>query len=256
MAARRPLVVASSGVQELPAADTLTANVVTQSANDNSTKVASTAYADAKVANALGSSTTIAPSQAAVAAGAATLTPLAAVASGLIAGQYYTPLTSALKASQILLANNALGARMIPARSTNITSLAITITTAGSAGSVIRLGIYQLDAANTGTLVADFGTVVGTSVTTQVKTGTAAVVAGNIYWVVAVGQGSPTTQPIVTCCTASDPGVPGTTTPSTAITASLAGLQSGGGTTGALPGTQVATPAGSNVACVAFMAAA
>lgn len=56
-----------------------TPNAPTQSANDNTTKIATTAYADAKVQNSLSASTTVAPSATAVNTALATYAPLTAV---------------------------------------------------------------------------------------------------------------------------------------------------------------------------------
>jgi hypothetical protein len=73
-------------------------------------------------------------------------------------------------------------------------SLTIDIQSAGSAGSVVRLGIYSDTGGSPGALILDAGTVVGTGTGPIAATISQALMPG-LYWLVAVGQGAPATQP-------------------------------------------------------------
>jgi hypothetical protein len=130
-------------------------------------------------------------------------------------------------------------------RPIRVTDMAIEVTSAGSTGSVVRLGIYYDD--GTGLfpksggagLLIDAGTV-DTS-TTGVKTLNLAASVGknaflnNIgrYWIATVGQGAPTTNPTLRVLTSNDGRLPqsaaGFTTPAL-------GAQNSASATGALPG--------------------
>ncbi len=72
------------------------------------------------------------------------------------------------------------------------TSLKIEVTTIGSTGSVIRLGIYNDNLGQPGTLLVDAGTVSGT--TTGVKSATISqVLTPGLYWLSGCQQGAPVT---------------------------------------------------------------
>lgn len=70
--------------------------------------------------------------------------------------------------------------------------------TAGSAGSVFRMGLYTDNNGTPDALILDAGTIDGTSNTIQTITISQAVTQG-IIWVAGVAQGSPTTEPVITC---------------------------------------------------------
>lgn len=81
------------------------------------------------------------------------------------------------------------------------------VTTAGAAGSVVRLGIYADHSTTPGipqTLIQDFGTVATTSTGNQVITGLSVQLQPfTTYWLVNIAQGSPATQPTVRIFSAS-----------------------------------------------------
>jgi hypothetical protein len=109
------------------------------------------------------------------------------------------------------------------------------ITTAGSAGSVVRLGLYRFNDDGGGlTLIVDGGTIDGTSATAQEVTVSAALTPG-LYLPIAAPQGAPATNPTIrTKGNASFlPGV--TTVPSNHITSTV--CFNIGGLTAALPAT-------------------
>lgn len=165
MVARKPLVVISGQVRELPTADTLAP--VTDA----------TAAATAAMSSTYGG--TMAPNGLWTAAG--TFTANGGILQGLIGGQLVRV-----------------------GRACTIDQLAASVTTVGSAGSVVRLGIYSISfsaGVPQATLLVDAGTISGTAVAVATKTlGTPLVVdAGTLLWLVAVGQGSPVTQPNMAC---------------------------------------------------------
>jgi hypothetical protein len=82
-------------------------------------------------------------------------------------------------------------------RAITITKLACNVTTAGTAGSTIRLGIYSSDGAGgIGNLLIDGGTVAGDS--TGIKTATISQAAGpDRIWLCAAWQGTNTTAPVL-----------------------------------------------------------
>lgn len=71
------------------------------------------------------------------------------------------------------------------------------ITTAGAAGSVVRVGVFR-DTNSDGipdSLVADMGTVAGTSIAVVRGTPSTYSLSKGAYWIGTVGQGAPATQP-------------------------------------------------------------
>jgi len=77
-----------------------------------------------------------------------------------------------------------------------LTSIALEVTVAGSAGAEIRMGIYKLDPATGAiTLLLDAGVVDGTSIGVKTLTISQPVSQGEIIMPGAVNQGSPTTLP-------------------------------------------------------------
>lgn len=81
----------------------------------------------------------------------------------------------------------------IPA-TTTFDRIACEVTSAGSAGSVTRLGIYNNDNGAPGSLVLDAGTVATTSTGVQTITINQQLTR-KWYWLAAVSQGSPSTDP-------------------------------------------------------------
>ena len=80
-------------------------------------------------------------------------------------------------------------------RSVNVVRLASIATVAGSAGAVIRLGMYRFDDDGGGlTLIVDGGTIDGT-LTTQQEVTVSVTLTRGLYLPVAFCQGSPATQP-------------------------------------------------------------
>jgi hypothetical protein len=77
--------------------------------------------------------------------------------------------------------------------------IAARVVTAGAAGSVIRLGIYgSTSTMFPGTLVLDAGTIDGTITAGSSQEITISVtLPAGVYWIGAVSQGSPATQPVM-----------------------------------------------------------
>lgn len=161
----------------------------------------------------------------------------------LTPGQYFRPLAGTLSTPvQIPSANKAIGARMLVGRTCTITSLACKVTTAGSTGAVLRMGVYRLPSgSDTATLVGDFGTIAATSTGVKVITGTAAVTAGDTIILMVASQGGPTTRPSVTCVNSIDLGS-GISDPETAYAANIQGFQFDA--SGAFPSTATVAAAG------------
>lgn len=87
------------------------------------------------------------------------------------------------------------------------TGLGLGVTTAGTTGSVIRLGVYTDNGAGgPSNLILDAGTVDGTATGFQSLTGLTIPLATGPYWLASAFQGSPTTQPTVQCVGASTSG--------------------------------------------------
>lgn len=98
----------------------------------------------------------------------------------------------------LLAINEASGVRFVAGNTTIITRLGIKITDAGSAGSVIRFGLWEVTDGTTITLIKDFGTSPGTATGTLMSpVGSAPVKAGRTYFAAPVSQGDPATRPFV-----------------------------------------------------------
>ena len=67
----------------------------------------------------------------------------------------------------------------------------------GSAGAVVRFGLYADNNGAPGALISDFGTVVATTATPYLVTTPIILNGGVLYWLCIVGQGAPVTQPTV-----------------------------------------------------------
>lgn len=142
---------------------------------------------------------------------------------------------------------------MFPSGGT-ITDVAVEVTVAGSAGAVIRIGVYADDGNNgPSTLLVDAGTVDAT--TTGVKTLTLATPitipsTGRKVWVGAVVQGAAVTRPTVRWNNSPMPGI-GSTAAATIIASKIQSyLQSS--VTGALPNPFVGAGSGTFAARVAL----
>jgi len=88
----------------------------------------------------------------------------------------------------------------IPQQSGTIVRLSINVTSAGAAGSVVRLGMRAYDAANNkpGALIVDGGTVVTTGTGVKEVTISQAVTAGVPFVITATCQGAAATRPTLT----------------------------------------------------------
>jgi len=107
---------------------------------------------------------------------------------------YYLPCNSTGTANT--LGNGT--ARVFPvffSSAVTLTRIGAEVTGAGEANSVVRLGIYNDNGTGfPGTVLLDAGTIDGTSATIQEITISQAVPAG-LFWMCAVVQAAPTTQP-------------------------------------------------------------
>lgn len=78
---------------------------------------------------------------------------------------------------------------------TTFTRIATWIAGAGSAGSVVRFGIYADNAGRPGNLVLDAGTAASTSILSVAEATISQSLTQGQYWVSVVGQGAPVTPP-------------------------------------------------------------
>lgn len=110
----------------------------------------------------------------------------------------YASSPGAVSASAAIGNGNLRVAPLLVTQDRVLTGIAGDISVVGSAGALLRLGVYaDTGGAYPGQLVVDAGTISGTSATIQAITGLQAVLAAGLYWVGAVVQGAPTTQPTV-----------------------------------------------------------
>lgn len=116
----------------------------------------------------------------------------------LIAARWYVAGASMRASSLVIESDREKATYFVASRSTNLTGLAVNVTTAGSAGAVQRLGARADNAGRPGALIVDLGTVDAT--TTGVKTIAAsiAVAAGVPIWIVSAAQGAPATKQFLT----------------------------------------------------------
>lgn len=125
-----------------------------------------------------------------------------------------------------------------------INSLSVDVAVVGSAGSVIRLGLYDSAPVTfkPNNLVADLGTIVGTGLNVVTNTPANALqIPPGLYWQAVVGQGAPATQPTLRASLDSNPLVRPTSLPASGTNANFVAYAVAG-VTGALP-----TPAGTLV---------
>ena len=164
-----------------------------------------------------------------------------------ISGDFIVNPTGAFNSFLIVQAAMLLTPLIVP-EFVAIASVSIDITVIGSAGSVVRTGLY--DAApvtfKPNNLVADFGTVIGTGLNVVTKTpATPLQIPPGLYWQAVVGQGAPATQPTLRASLDSNPLVRPTSLPASGSNANFVAY-SVTGVTGALPnpvGTLIGGPA-------------
>lgn len=177
------------------------------------------------------------------------------VAGGSMAaqGQWIAP---GFAGSTALLVDGITGGMVVHiGRDCTVDKLAVNITSAGTSGSVIRLGIYRITYNTVGvpvaTLLYDAGTVAGTAITVAERTLAAplAVEAGSTLWLTATGQGTPGTQPIIATGSQGAVGLPWAT--ATAALGTLGGLQATGNP-GALPTTPTIAAVAANTPRIAL----
>ena len=121
-------------------------------------------------------------------------------------GYWYAPSPGGVSTSVAAANSLTLVPWVVSSSSVTVDRVAVSVTSAGSTGSVIRLGVYgSTDGRPSGSPVADWGPV--TTETTGVRELTiSTTVDRGVYWLAAVAQGSPTTYP-TTRVPSSVPGV-------------------------------------------------
>jgi hypothetical protein len=155
--------------------------------------------------------------------------------SPLISTLYYPGYSPGGPATPVIPAEGAMqGSRFIPGADATLVRIGVEVTVIGTAGALIRLGIYSVNL-STGalTLVVDAGTVTGESVGFQEATISTAVSKGVNYLLVASVQGAAGTRPTLRTNAGADPFLGS----GVALTASQNGLNglSAAGVSGALP---------------------
>ena len=152
----------------------------------------------------------------------------------MLATVYYGGVSPVAPSTVIPTEAEMRGSRFIPGRDCTLTRIGVEVTVVGTAGAVVRLGIYSLNL-STGalTLVLDAGTVSGTSVAFAEATISQAVSKGVNYFLVASVQGAAGTRPTLRTNAGHDPWV-GSATALTASQNALGGI-SVSGISGALP---------------------
>lgn len=100
-------------------------------------------------------------------------------------------------AAAVMQENGVLNGSPVFLPSGTIEEIGLRITVAGSAGALIRLGVYALKPNLDGVLLWDAGTIDGTSATTQTITGGAIPIKRGWYALVAACQGNPGTRPTI-----------------------------------------------------------
>lgn len=124
-------------------------------------------------------------------------------------------------------------------KAVTVDRLAVDITVAGEAGSLVRLGIYADNAGVPGALVLDAGTVAGDGTPGIKEAVVSQALAAGVYWMGAAVQAAPTTQPTLRICA----GLVPTTQSGTLSTLSQTwGGYSQTGVSGALPANFSAAP--------------
>lgn len=110
-------------------------------------------------------------------------------------GRWYLPFDHAGLATAALSTNSRLYAIPICfGNACTINGVAVDVTAAGEAGSLVRLGLYADNGGVPGALAVDFGTVAASAIAVPTLTPSFPVVAG-WYWQVVAPQLAPTTRP-------------------------------------------------------------
>lgn len=153
----------------------------------------------------------------------------------LFAGKYYPGFGTGV-ATSALAADAFRGVRFVVGRTCTLTSLSVEVTTAGSAGSVVRPGAYLVDPA-TGVITAlvDGGPISAETIGHKAATISTPVTLGQILVIGCASQGSPTTQPVLRTATGHDPFFGGDATQATVSAATIPGISFSA--VGALPST-------------------
>lgn len=113
----------------------------------------------------------------------------------LTSGIYYTPRHTALVSENTV--NTLRGASFVPGRSTRLTRIACRVVTAGTAGAVVRLGVYRDAGLGRLDLLVDAGTVDATTTGDKELTINTPVYAGDNLWLCAAIQGGAATPPVI-----------------------------------------------------------
>lgn len=131
----------------------------------------------------------------------------------MVAGRYYFVPNATSPSTNVPPQGQLRGhVHYIPNR-IEITKIGAEVTSAGEAGSVVRLGIYADDNGRPGALVLDAGTINGTSVGVQEITISTTIGPG-WYWFAECAQLCPTTPPTMRTVTSFAPPMDvGTSTP-------------------------------------------
>lgn len=118
----------------------------------------------------------------------------------MIAGNYYTPFGVGV-ANDIQAEGRESGRVFIPARSCTLDRLGVHVTSAGTSGAVVRLGLRSWDTATglPGAVLVDGGTADATGTGLVEVTISQAVTAGTPYFLTAVIQGGAGTRPTIVC---------------------------------------------------------
>ena len=136
-------------------------------------------------------------------------------------------------ATFVLNSNVGYFSPLLVTKSITVKAIGVDITSGGSAGALVRLGIYNdTGSGSPGTVLLDAGTTAATG-TGAVSIGISITLTPGLYWLVAAGQGAPATQPTLEALFGGNPYV--------AVTSLTDGGNIGGyqvaGISGALPGT-------------------
>lgn len=118
-------------------------------------------------------------------------------AARLVSGNYYFTSGQSATTTASMGANNVL--KVVPWRvpsAVTLSKIGCEVTTAGEAGSKVRLGIYADASGVPGALVVDGGQINGDSNTVQEATINVSLDPG-LYWIGAAAQSAPTTRPTV-----------------------------------------------------------
>lgn len=110
-------------------------------------------------------------------------------------GYWFSPCNGATTTSVLSSNNMTMIPWIVSKTSVSIDRVAIYITSVGSSGSVVRLGLYgSSNGIPSGDPIADWGTVDGTVLNERELTISQTVSRG-LYWLAAVSQGAPSTHP-------------------------------------------------------------